>query len=113
MQVNASDDVERVMAKIATLSDVGVIVMPDNFTTFYRALIIALAGRFRIPTIYPFRYFVEEGGLISLGVDGADLFRRAADYVDRVLWGESARSSGSGPDKVELAINLKPPARWV
>jgi putative tryptophan/tyrosine transport system substrate-binding protein len=86
----------------------GMIVMPDNFTTFHRELIIALAAKFRIPTIYPYRYFVEEGGLLSLGVDGVDMFKRASDYVDRVLRGANpAELPVQRPFKVELALNLK------
>jgi putative tryptophan/tyrosine transport system substrate-binding protein len=107
-QVNNGDDIERAMKQIAAEPASGVIVMPDNFTTYYRAIIIALADKFRILTIYPFRYFVEEGGLLSLGVDGADLFRRAADYVDRVLRGANpADLPVQAPTKLELAINLK------
>jgi len=107
-QVSNDDDIERTMKQIAAEPASGVIVMPDNFTTYYRATIIALADRFRIPTIYPFRYFVEEGGLLSLGVDGADLFTRAADYVDRVLRGANpADLPVQAPTKLELAINLK------
>jgi putative ABC transport system substrate-binding protein len=107
-QVNTGDDIEQAMKQIAAEPASGVIVMPDNFTTYYREIIIALADRFRIPTIYPFRYFVEEGGLLSLGVDGADLFRRAADYVDRVLRGANpADLPVQAPTKLELAINLK------
>ena len=57
-QVNNGDDIERAMKEIAVEPASGMIVMPDNFTTFYRTLIISLAEKFRIPTIYPFRYFV-------------------------------------------------------
>ncbi len=107
-QVNNGDDIERAMREIAVEPASGMIVMPDNFTTFYRTLIISLAEKFRIPTIYPFRYFVEAGGLLSLGVDGVDLFRRASEYVDLVLRGASpADLPVQAPTKVELAINLK------
>jgi putative tryptophan/tyrosine transport system substrate-binding protein len=107
-QVSNGDDIERTIGQLATEPASGIVVMPDNFTTFYRAIIIQLANRLRIPTIYPFRYFVEEGGLLSLGVDGADLFRRAADYVDRILRGVNpADLPVQAPTKIELAINLK------
>ena len=106
--MNNGDDIERAMREIAVEPASGMIVMPDNFTTFYRTLIISLAEKFRIPTIYPFRYFVEAGGLLSLGVDGVDLFRRASDYVDLVLRGaRPADLPVQAPTKVELAINLK------
>jgi putative tryptophan/tyrosine transport system substrate-binding protein len=107
-QVNDVDDIAKAIGQIATEPVSGLIVMPDNFTTYYRATIIGLADKFRIPTIYPFRYFVEEGGLLALGVDGADLFRRAADYVDRVLRGTNPSDLPvQAPTKLELAINLK------
>ncbi len=108
VQVKDGDDIARAIERIAGEPASGLIVMPDNFTTYYRATIIGLADKFRIPTIYPFRYFVEEGGLLALGVDGADLFRRAADYVDRVLRGTSpADLPVQAPTKLEFAINLK------
>jgi putative ABC transport system substrate-binding protein len=61
-----------------------------------------------LPTVYPFRYFVAEGGLISYGPDAVDAFRRAARYVDRVLKGERpADLPVQAPTKFELAVNLK------
>jgi putative ABC transport system substrate-binding protein len=107
-QVQNASDIERVIKDASSVPASGMVIMPDNFTTFYRAQIIALAAKFRIPTIYPYRYFVEEGGLLSLGADGVDLFKRAADYVDRILRGASpSELPVQRPDKVELAINLK------
>jgi putative ABC transport system substrate-binding protein len=71
-------------------------------------LIISLATQFRIPTIYPYRYFVEEGGLLSYGVDTSDLFRRAAGYVNRILRGaKPADLPIQAPTKFELVINLR------
>ena len=107
-QVRNADDIERVIREAAAVPSSGMIVMPDNFTAFHRALIIALAAKFRIPTIYPYRYFVEDGGLLSLGIDGVDMFRRASDYVDRILRGANpAELPVQRPFKVELALNLK------
>ena len=107
-EVHTPGDIEQSMKNIAQQSGSGIIVMPDNFTTVYRSLIISLAAQLRIPTIYPYRYFVEEGGLISYGVDVIDLFRRAADYVNRILRGASpADLPIQAPTKFELAINLK------
>lgn len=106
-QVRDDADIERVIKDASLVPGSGMVIMPDNFTTFYRAQIITLAAKFRIPTIYPYRYFVKEGGLLSLGADGVDLFKGAADYVDRVLRGASpAELPVQRPDKVELAINL-------
>ena len=67
-----------------------------------------LAARHGLPAVYPFRYFVTRGGLISYGPDPTDQFRRAAGYVDRILKGEKAADLPvQSPTKYELAINLK------
>ena len=82
--------------------------MPDNFTALHRELFISLAAQFRIPAIYPYRYFAEAGGLLSYGVDALDLFRRSADYVSRILYGtKPADLPVQAPVKFELVINLK------
>ena len=83
-------------------------VMPDSFTTAHSSEIVALAKRYRVPAIYPYRFFAELGGLLSYGNDQLDNFRRAAAYVDRILKG--AKPSGlpvQVPAKYELVINLK------
>jgi putative ABC transport system substrate-binding protein len=73
-----------------------------------RDLIIALASRFRLPAIYPYRYFAVDGGLISYGPDALDGFRRAAGYVDRILRGEKpADLPVQAPTKYELVLNTK------
>ena len=67
-----------------------------------------LAARHRLPAVYPFRYFVTSGGLISYGPDPTDQFRRAAAYVDRILKGEKAADLPvQSPTKYELVVNLK------
>ena len=67
-----------------------------------------LAATHRVPAVYPFRYFVQVGGLMSYGIDGVDIFRRAAQYVDRILRGEKPGDLPvQGPTKFELVINLK------
>jgi putative ABC transport system substrate-binding protein len=86
----------------------GVIAMSDGFTVVHRELIVALAARHRLPAVYPFRFFVTDGGLISYGVDLSDMQRRAANYVDRILNGaKAANLPVQLPTKFELAINLK------
>ena len=71
-------------------------------------MIIALAARYRLPAIYPFRFFVTGGGLMSYGPDTFDPYRRAAGYVDRILKGEKAADLPvQAPAKYELVINLK------
>ena len=73
-----------------------------------REQIIALAARHRVPTIYGYRYFTAAGGLISYGFNSADMYRRAAEYVDRILKGEKpANLPVQQPTTIELAINLK------
>ena len=74
----------------------------------HRELIIALAARHKLPAVYPYRYFVTGGGLISYGPDLIDQYRRAAGYVDRILKGEKpADLPVQAPTKYELVINLK------
>jgi putative tryptophan/tyrosine transport system substrate-binding protein len=86
----------------------GLMVLPDVSTTSYRDLIIALAARHRLPAIYPFRYFAASGGLMSYGSDLADVYRRAASYVDRILKGAAPGDLPvQAPSKFELVINLK------
>jgi len=77
-------------------------------TIFHRKLIIALAAQHRLPAIYPYRFFVADGGLVSYGADSVDPFRRAAGYVDRILKGEKPGDLPiQAPTRFELVINLK------
>jgi putative ABC transport system substrate-binding protein len=86
----------------------GLIVLPDNLVVGRRQEITALAAKHRIPAIYPFREFVQTGGLISLGIDVADQCRQAAEYVDRILKGvRPADLPVQAPNRFELVINLK------
>ncbi|MFL6832756.1 MAG: ABC transporter substrate binding protein [Xanthobacteraceae bacterium] len=74
----------------------------------HRKLIVALAARHKLPTVYWDRAPVMSGGLISYGVDLPDQYRRAADYVDRILKGEKPGDLPvQAPTKYELVINLK------
>jgi putative ABC transport system substrate-binding protein len=108
VQVHAPADIEHVMTELAREAKIGLVVMPDNFLTVHRHFIISLAERLRIPTVYPYRYFVEAGGLMSYGVDVLDLFRRAPDYVSRILRGEDpAELPVQAPRKFELVINVR------
>src|SRR5262249_58480233 len=75
-------------------------------TTIHRDAIVKLASEYRLPTVYPERYF--EGGLISYGPDVIKLYRDAAGYVDRILKGEQpSELPVQQPTKFELVINLK------
>jgi putative ABC transport system substrate-binding protein len=103
-----ASDIERAVAAFAQEPNGGLILTSSAFTTVHRELIIALAARYRLPAIYPFRYHVAGGGLISYGPDNIDQYRRAAGYVDRILKGEKpADLPVQTPTKFELAINLK------
>jgi putative tryptophan/tyrosine transport system substrate-binding protein len=83
-------------------------VTSSPLTATHRNLIIGLAARHRLPTVYPLRYYVTGGGLISYGPDLIDEYRRAAGYVDRILKGEKpANLPVQGPTKYDLVLNLK------
>jgi putative ABC transport system substrate-binding protein len=82
--------------------------VPGPVTIKSRDSIIASAARYRLPTVYPYRFFTAAGGLMSYGVDLPDSYRRAATYVDRILRGEKARDLPvQQATKLELFINLK------
>jgi len=106
--VRDADEIERACAALAGERNGGLVVPPDAITTARRELIIALAAQYRLPAVYPFRFFVTSGGLMSYGPDTRDPYRRAAGYVDRILKGEKpADLPVQAPTKYELAINLK------
>jgi ABC-type uncharacterized transport system substrate-binding protein len=107
-QVHATGDIERIIAAAGREPGGGLIVLPDSFMFGQRQRIIALSAEHHLPTIYPIRFFVTDGGLIAYGIERVDLFRRAANYVDRVLRGASAGELPvQQPTKFEFAINLK------
>jgi putative ABC transport system substrate-binding protein len=86
----------------------GLLVLSDPSAALHRELIVALAARHQLPAVYPFRQFVTIGGLISYGVDRPDQYRRAAEYVSRILKGEKpAELPVQAPTKYELVVNLK------
>jgi putative ABC transport system substrate-binding protein len=106
--VRDATEIERSLGSLAPHSDGGLIVLPSPVTAVHRDMIIKLAARHRLRTIYPFRYFVLSGGLLSYGVDNVDLYRRGASYVDRILRGTSpADLPVQHPIKYELIVNLK------
>jgi putative ABC transport system substrate-binding protein len=106
--VNDRSELETVIAAQAQEAGAGMIVMTDNFTTTNRVEITTLAARHRLPTVYPYRFFVDHGGLLSYGSDIPDNFRRAASYADRIFKGARPDELPvQAPVKFELVINLK------
>jgi putative ABC transport system substrate-binding protein len=103
-----ASEIERAIGSIASESNVGLIAMTGIPLTNYRKLIFVLADRHHLPAIYLFRFFAEDGGLMSYGPDTLDMLRRAASYVDRILKGEKAGDLPvQAPTKFELVVNLK------
>jgi putative ABC transport system substrate-binding protein len=106
--VHNTNEMEHVIEQFARESDSALLVLPDLFTATHRQSIIALAARHRLPTVYPARYFVASGGLMSYGIELLETYRQAAGYVDRILKGEKpADLPVQAPTKYELVINLK------
>src|SRR5262249_55575401 len=102
------DAIEHNVAEFARGSNGGLIVTVGPFGANHPDVIIALAARYKLPALYPFRYFVGVGGLVSYGPDLVSQFRPAAGYVDRILKGEKpADLPVQAPNKYELVINLK------
>ena len=106
--VSNAAEIEGAVDAFSREANSGMIVLPNPATITNRERIIALAARHRLPAVYPYRYFVEDGGLASYGSDFADQYRRAAGYVDRILRGEKAAELPvQAPTKYELIINMK------
>ena len=109
MPINVRDarEIERAVAAFARVANGGLIATGGP-AGFHRDLIFKLAVQHRLPAVYPYRYYVDEGGLISYGPDLPGLFRQAAGYVDRILKGEKpADLPVQAPTKYELVVNLK------
>lgn len=101
-------DIEAIITELGRGAEAGLIVMPGNSVQSHRETIISLAARHRVPALYGFRFFVNDGGLVSYGVDLPDLQRRAATYADQILKGANpADLPVQLPTKFELAVNLK------
>jgi putative ABC transport system substrate-binding protein len=102
------DELERAVDAFARAPNGGLMVLPDVTNLIHRDQIIALAARHRLPAVYPYRYYAASGGLLSYGSEQADVFRRAASYVDRILKGTNpGELPVQAPTKYELVINLK------
>jgi putative ABC transport system substrate-binding protein len=108
IDVRDAGEIERAVTAFAIGSNDGLILGGNPAGTAHRELIITLAAKHRLPAVYPFRYYITGGGLMSYGPDSIDQCRRAAGYVDRILKGEKpADLPVQAPTKYELAINLK------
>jgi putative ABC transport system substrate-binding protein len=108
VDVRDAPEIERAVTAFAREVNGSLIVLPSASAIVHRDLIITLAARYKLPAVYPARYFVTGGGLISYGPDTIDPHRRAAGYVDRILRGEKAADLPvQAPTKYELVINLK------
>jgi len=100
--------IERAIATFAASPSGGLILLPNAVASVQRDMFIALAAKHKLPAVYPFRYLVAAGGLISIGPDVVEQCRLAASYVDRILKGEKpADLPIQAPTKYEIVINLK------
>jgi putative ABC transport system substrate-binding protein len=108
VDVRDAGEIERGVTAFAQGLNGGLIVTAGALTIVHRQPVIALAARHRLPAVYPARFHVTAGGLISYGPDQIDQFRRAAGYVDRILKGEKpADLPVQAPTKFELVVNLQ------
>jgi putative ABC transport system substrate-binding protein len=108
LPLTGADGVETTIAAFASAPDRGIIVLPDISTVAQRASIIESLGKHRVPAIFPYEFFVSQGGLMSYGVDVDDMYRQAGVYCGRVLQGEKLNNLPVlSPVKFEMAINLR------
>jgi putative ABC transport system substrate-binding protein len=106
--VHDTSSLESVIAAQAREPGGGLIVMPETFLNVHRAEVTSLAARFRLPTVYPWRFYTKLGGLLSYGIDLPDNYRRAAINADRILKGAKPNELPvQAPVKLYLVINLK------
>jgi putative ABC transport system substrate-binding protein len=107
LDVRNTDEIERAVAAFVRSGNGGVIVPPGGAGA-RRKLVISLAARYKLPAVYPYRYYTVDGGLVSYGPDPHEAVRQAAGYIDRILRGEKpADMPVQAPTKYELVINLK------
>jgi putative tryptophan/tyrosine transport system substrate-binding protein len=108
IQVHSDPEIEAAISAVGSDGTTGFIFSSDSFTAAHRDLIIALTTRYRIPSVYAFRFFASSGGLMSYGVDFAHQMNQAASYADRILRGTNPKDLPvQQPDKFEFVINLK------
>ena len=108
MPIHDSNRIEHTLEQLAKESNTGVIVIPAALFTNAKEVIVTTTARLRLPTVYPYSFFAQGGGLLSYGFDVRDMFQRAAAYVDRILKGaKPADLPAQQPTKFELVVNLK------
>jgi len=106
--VEKADDIERTIESFSQLPNCGLVIPPDATMVVHRNLIVELSIRHKLPAVFPFRFFVVAGGLMSYGIDFIDVFRQAGSYVDRILRGaKPADLPVEAPTKYETILNLK------
>jgi ABC-type uncharacterized transport system substrate-binding protein len=106
--VRDGSEIERAIGTLARSPNSGLIVTASGLREGDGHLIVTLAARYRLPAVYPFPFFVTDGGLICYGPSSTDEYRRAAQYVDRILKGEKpSELPVQAPNKYELVVNLK------
>jgi putative ABC transport system substrate-binding protein len=106
--VRSANDIESAIRGAAQQPDSGIIVIPDSLAVVHSDLILRLVEQHRLPATYPFRLFAVKGGLVTYGLDIPEMYRQAAEYVDRVLRGTKPSDLPvQAPNKFELIINLK------
>jgi putative ABC transport system substrate-binding protein len=105
---SAAAELERGIDDFARAPNGGMLVLPDSSTRVHRDVIVKLAARHRLPTVYSYRLFITSGGLVYYGTATTEQFRKAAEYVDRIFKGaKPAELPVQAPTKFELVINLK------
>jgi putative ABC transport system substrate-binding protein len=108
VEIRSKADIEDAISAATGQLNVGLIVSIGPPINVLRKVVFEQVARHRLPAIYPFRYFVAEGGLMSYGAENLPVWTQAATYVDRILRGEkTADLPVQAPTKIELTINLK------
>jgi putative ABC transport system substrate-binding protein len=106
--VRDSTDIQDAIENCSKKTGGGLIIFPDGLLINYRELIVETAARYRLPAAYPFRIFPEAGGLLSYGPNFKSIFRKTAEYVDKILKGaKPADLPVESPTELEFVINLK------
>ena len=106
--VHSAEEISAALKAFDGKPNVGVVALPDTFLSTHRKRLIALVNQYKLPTIYPFRYFISGGGLLSYGVETVEIYRQSASYVDKIL--KSAKPSElpiQGPTAFNFVVNLK------